>query len=72
MPLITIWRILVVCIEHNYFLGISRIGIDGMYVQFPKSLCEISMLHRSERLILKKQNLMLDKMCRNFIPQVIR
>jgi hypothetical protein len=38
-----------------------------MDVQFPKTLCEISVLYWSERLILKKQDLMLDKICRNFI-----
>jgi hypothetical protein len=72
MPLITIWWILVVRIKHNYFFGITRIRVDGMYMQFSKSLCEIAVLNWSERLILKKQNLMLDKICRNFITQVIR
>jgi hypothetical protein len=72
MPLITIWWIFVVCIENNNFFGITRIGVNGMDVQFPKTLCEISVLHWSERLILKKQDLMLDKTCRNFITQVIR
>jgi hypothetical protein len=43
-----------------------------MYVQLPKTLCEISVLHWSEWLILKKQDLMLDKKRRNFITQVIR
>jgi hypothetical protein len=43
-----------------------------MNVQFSKSLCEISVLYWSERLLLKKQNLVLHKICRNFITQVIR
>jgi hypothetical protein len=71
MPLITIWRILIVRIEHNYLFSVTRIGIDGMYMQFPKALCKISVLYRSERLILKKQDLMLNKICRNFITQVV-
>jgi hypothetical protein len=72
MPLITIWWILIVCIENNDLFCISRSGVDGMYVQLPKTLCEISVLHWSEWLILKKQDLMLDKKRRNFITQVIR
>jgi hypothetical protein len=67
MPLITIWWIFVVCIENNNFFGITRIGVNGMDMQFPKALCKISVLYRSERLILKKQDLMLNKICRNFI-----
>jgi hypothetical protein len=67
MPLITIWWIPIIRIEHNYFFGVTRIGVDGMHMQFPKSLCKISVLYWSERLILKKQDLMLDKICRNFI-----
>jgi hypothetical protein len=43
-----------------------------MDVQFSKSLREISVLYGSERLILEEQNLMLHKICRNFITQVIR
>jgi hypothetical protein len=42
-----------------------------MDMQFPKALCKISVLYRSERLILKKQDLMLNKICRNFITQVV-
>jgi hypothetical protein len=38
-----------------------------MHMQFPKTLRKISVLYRSERLILKKQDLMLNKICRNFI-----
>jgi hypothetical protein len=72
MPLITIWWIFVVCIENNDFLGITCIGVNGMDVQFPKTLCKISVLYWSERLIFKKQNLMLHKTRRNFITQVIR
>jgi hypothetical protein len=72
MPLITIWWILIVRIEHNYFFGVTRIWVDGMHMQFPKALCEISVLYWSERLILKKQDLMLDKICRNFITHVLR
>jgi hypothetical protein len=72
MPLITIWWILIVRIEHNYFFSVTRIGVDGMHMQFPKLLREISVLYWSERLILKKQDLMLDKICRNFITQVPR
>jgi hypothetical protein len=72
MPLIAIWRVLVVCIENNDFSGITRIGINGVDVQFSKSLREISVLYGSERLILEEQNLMLHKICRNFITQVIR
>jgi hypothetical protein len=40
-------------------------------MQFSKSLCKISVLYWSERLILKKQDLMLNKICRNFITQVV-
>jgi len=71
MPLITIWWILIVRIQHNYFFGFTRIWVDGMHMQFPKALCEISVLYWSERLILKKQDLMLNKICRNFITQVV-
>jgi hypothetical protein len=72
MPLITIWWIFIVCIKNNDFFCISRSGVDGVYVQLPKSLSEISVLYWSEWLILEKQDLMFDKMCRNFITQVIR
>jgi hypothetical protein len=40
-------------------------------MQFPKALCEIAVLYWSEWLILKKQDLMLNKICRNFITQFV-